>query len=132
MTATEILRLIENVDPSDTAKLDEIDARVWCYIEELQYVGTSKRGPVPMFLYNYDKEEFAASFNGKKYTRSRDALKAIRPEGWDYACSYTSGRWAELWKQDNLWRCVANNLPNDELAELHCVIQAIEYERNQK
>jgi hypothetical protein len=36
MTAAEtILKIIENVDPADTAKLDEIDARVWCWLEQV-------------------------------------------------------------------------------------------------
>jgi len=30
-TATEIVKMIEDVDPCDTAKLDEIDARVWVF-----------------------------------------------------------------------------------------------------
>lgn len=36
-TAQEILKLIESVDPADTAKLDEIDARVVCYVNEWKY-----------------------------------------------------------------------------------------------
>ena len=33
----KILKLIEEVDPNDTAMLDEIDARVSCYINERAY-----------------------------------------------------------------------------------------------
>jgi hypothetical protein len=30
--AGTILKMIETADPADTAKPDEIDARVWCYL----------------------------------------------------------------------------------------------------
>lgn len=53
-----ILKMIETVDPDDSVKLDEIDLAVYKYIGELH-----------MML--------------PKVTRSRDALKAIRPDGWD-------------------------------------------------
>ena len=32
--AETILKMIENVDPADTAKLDEIDALVWCWYQQ--------------------------------------------------------------------------------------------------
>jgi len=128
MIAQEILKLIEEVDPADTEMLDSIDARVSVFINEwsdykshiLDYKRTKISDP------NYWGDNY------KEFTRSRDALKAIRPEGWEYACSYTAGKWVELWKADNAWRCVANDLPTEELAELHAIISAIDYERNNK
>lgn len=111
--AQKILSLIEAVDPPDTAGMDAIDGCVFRYL----YLRPGMAVATPAH---------------PKYTRSRDALKKIRPEGWDYACSYTDGGWAELWKKDNSWRCVAKKLPNAELAELHAIIQAIDQERSQK
>ena len=62
MTAQEILKMIESCDQSNTEKLDEIDFKTHCWI------------------HGYSESEW---FNNpvKLYTRSRDALKAIRPGG---------------------------------------------------
>lgn len=57
--AEEILKLIESVDPSDSATKKQIEIKVWNYL-------------------NPDKpRKFYAI---PRYTRSRDALKAIRPQ----------------------------------------------------
>jgi hypothetical protein len=127
--ASDVLRLIETVDPVDTAKLDEIDARVWCWLSDCDFGGgdfdngiTFKAIPqrgAPAFFKSLPPWE--------KYTRSRDALKAIRPEGFfpnisrspkgNYCCS------------SSFYDFEAPFLPTEEIAELHAIIQAIEYER---
>jgi len=114
----ELLKMIEEVDPADTAKLDEIDARVCDFIEP----GSVKR------------HKKYSLFGVPACTRSRDALKAIRPP---YKHIYMT-----IEKDDSdLWYCVIENAgatdyvftsPNlitEELAELHAIIQAIAYER---
>ncbi len=124
-----ILKMIEEVSPDDTAKLDEIDARVWCYTNEeaiRPFVGGD---------FQYRKEGdwyFLNSF--PEYTRSRDALKAIRPEGWVFEIECRSSFF------DN-WDCcgcdwvnegktfIAARCKTEELAELHAIIQAISFER---
>ena len=68
-----------------------------------------------------------------EFTRSRDALKAIRPEGWYITTSYTI-RGAECSMIDSSGRgMVYCHLPTktEELAELHAIIQAIEYEKKE-
>lgn len=105
MSAAEILKLIETVDPDDTARLDEIDARVWCYlggeswgnVEPVKFISFGpkefmddmgdmkiKRGLTFSFKgkYTYEKdyrdcEEFVIL--SKQFTRSRDIVKKIRP-----------------------------------------------------
>ena len=76
-----------------------------------------------------------------RYTRSRDALKAIRPEGWspigygyDKEIGHFAGGWSySLYKvtPDFKLRTTVNiaNQKSEELAELHAIIQAVEYER---
>jgi len=129
MSAQDILKMIEEVDPSDTAKLDEIDARVHHLL-----VTTRLGSNLPC-----DERWFKArKKNGDcpQYTRSRDALKTIRPDGWspsframthdierDLYCS-------ELMTQDG-W-VQSKFVPTEELAELHAILQAIAYERSQK
>lgn len=118
----EILELIENVDPSDTDTLDEIDGLFWGY---------------------YYKEGCQQSKGGRP-TRSRDALKSIRPEGWQYRLEHDFGSDCFLFTMTK-WgaRCVPKKyidgqwdiskpIKTEELAELHAIIQAIEWERKSK
>lgn len=120
--AQTILRLIEAVDREDSEKLDEIDVRVWFFVREEDPIkGQTWKGPKP-----------------PEFSRSRDALKAIRPEGWCLERVQTDDRlgysfiltkmnaigWgAHIKTPDFKW------FKTEELAELHAIIQAIEYER---
>lgn len=116
----EILEMIEKVSPEDGATLDEIDALARIYIHKL--------------------DEFKTTLGiAQKYTRSRDALKAIRPEGWDLMLDTHWGTpYAKLYRRlidpTNPISEVAFSpaLPTEELAELHAILQALEYERNAK
>lgn len=129
MSVEEILKMIETVSPDDTVKLDEIDARVQCFLHPCR----------PDWIGYEDGMAVVTSPHGgkirlikaKEYTRSRDALKAIRPEGWDFID--VSGGF-----NHNAWTCQINmgpfttekqTLPTEELAELHAIIQAIAYEK---
>lgn len=125
--AKKILKMIESVDPNDTETLDKIDFFV------LQY-----------YLFNSVSETAAKGtsfFEGKdvplivpQYTRSRDTLKSIRPDGW------TMGIMPE--KLQRKGECIAiayGHLKEfksiisatEELAELHAIIQSLEWERSQ-
>lgn len=130
----DLLKLIETVNPDDTAMLDEIDARVDCYLkkinpDELWLHGGKRR---PAHLDNH--------FRKTLYTRSRDLLKKIRPEGWSVDtvsalkddCLYFD---AIIWKigevlKGRLLTTKGGFLPTEELAELHAIIQAIQWERD--
>ena len=130
----ELLEMIEAVDPSDTAKLDEIDARVWVFLDK------KKRriiaGKIEQFISD-DGYGFEAGWYGVsgsfclKYTRSRDALKAIRPNGWQWYASANRGMVTFVFHKGLHANPEAHgaDLPTEELAELHAIIQAISYER---
>lgn len=120
MTAQEILKLIEEVDPKDTAKLDEIDARVWCYLNNQDQESTEFG--VPRWMY---------AVRSKPYTRSRDALKAIRPEGWR-VFNLSEGDMFEFDLGKTNARVFRGQAITEELAELAAIIQAINYEINTK
>lgn len=131
--ADEILIMIENVSPDDSDKLDEIDARVDCYLNNFEFA----RIALEDFIYIKDDEfECGRPFTTiTKYTRSRDALKAIRPEGWMFtifpAVINSRGKvkyYVRTRKTDETLQ--SRTLPTEELAELHAIIQAIEWERN--
>ena len=126
MSAQEILSLIENVDPADTAKLDEIDFRVNHYIVAHR-IGYEKP------YCDAWKQARIRNADCPQYTRSRDALKAIRPEGWNLEIKV----WGKSQARCTIWKrpfCdtgirFSRWLPTEELAELHCIIKAIEHER---
>lgn len=136
------LRMIEEVDPSDTAKLDEIDVRVWCWLNkytlenfDTEYAEFTVKEREGYFSYEVDPCQDWVS-----YTRSRDALKAIRPEGWFwYASTYDKIRSFALHKgiinsetKEFEPHFLGKLYSTEELAELHAIIQAIAYEGNQK
>lgn len=145
----KILELIENVDPNDTDALDEIDARVWLWIKnkgEFKSIEVTDvdpydqtydkfihiKDPVPSG-FGYDISKYGWWTNGVgNYTRSRDALKAIRPEGWQHNSEYYGNDYSFTMKKpykNGLWlhSCW---LPTEELAELHAIIQVLDFERN--
>lgn len=78
-TAAGILTMIEQVDPSDNDALDGIDARVWCFIHQEKY-GEYFRMDDKGRIWVTSKQLMIQ--DNWSYTRSRDALKGIRPEGW--------------------------------------------------
>jgi len=143
--STKILELIENVDVNDANVadiLDEIDARVWCLLNDKE----------PQFLNGFWGFVGYSTYGGNchtgadKYTRSRDALKSIRPEGWDISI-YAD----HFYGEPPIWNCTiglhskegdvvtkeftsssqatGEGMLTEELAELHAIVQAIAYER---
>ena len=139
----KILDLIESVDPEDTGTLNEIDARVTCLVKNwcfLDYPHKTRDGQEHNHLVTAKSEEYPEGFKQylNYYTRSRDALKSIRPEGWWFSIegindnlvdgSFVTGVYCEIvdYFSDRL---ESPPLPTEELAELHAVVQAIEWSR---
>lgn len=141
MTEAEtILKLIEAVDPTDADKLDEIDARVWCYINKKYFIRSFTYGNV-IGIGHGDHDtgtQLAQNYLSRPgYTRSRDALKAIRPDGWTWVASTRDeGCHFNFYSPNpnHMRRLSAVHqsefLPTEELAELHAIIQAIAHERS--
>lgn len=128
-----ILKLIEEVDPADTARLDDIDEKVRFFIDGFKRPHPEIIGESAYIIHTYGWDE---------YTRSRDALKAIRPKGWEIQIQ-------SFGKKSDCWSCYITKKTDtfttekhlqshldahqtEELAELHAIIQAIAYERSQK
>lgn len=141
-----ILKMIEEVDPNDTAKLDEIDFDVCMFVYRLkrhtfhptiktndEYKGkfgsswaTDKNGDViPNSCANHS--------TWPEFTRSRDASKSIRPRNYVLKNETCTDEWAcvELSGVDIEINFKTPVLPNEYLAELHAIIQAIAYERGE-
>lgn len=139
ITAYEILVMIEQVDVADDLQLDKIDALVNFYA-----------ACIPSVRETVNVERFIAARirlqDNPKYTRSRDALKAIRPEGWyinleprfmcgrfdngmgffAFAIKQTGG---EVIQEATFAQLGGVLLKTEELAELAAIIRAIAYER---
>lgn len=127
----DLLKMIEAVEPSDTAMMDEIDFMVNAYAECLPSVCET-------LINSPRREQLIKRYVGnekRQYTRSRDALKKIRPEGWawkvtdHFDCQERAGGSASAFchaKHPNINTPV---LPTEELSELHAIIQAIAHER---
>jgi hypothetical protein len=149
MTAAKILSLIETAEPGDIKTLDEIDARVHAIVKGWVYKHT--------WTENWTYSMFTCPHNGDlsyshkhatmretpdtlsrhlpQYTRSRDALKSIRPPGRGYSMAFYGA-----YTSSQFWKCEINDpnicfasrgLPTEELAELHAIIQAIRHDRGE-
>lgn len=109
----DLLKLIETVNPDDTVVLDEIDRKV------------------RRFIFGRQKD----FIHPPQYTRSRDALKIIRPDGWFWNAGHnesnSGGLFAfSMYSFTNSPVLTSPDLPTEELAELHVIIQAIQWERD--
>ena len=129
MNAKEILKLIENVDPKDNDALDEIDAKTDAFVKKLLFEQMApdwwdERTPA---YWSPGTTALHERCYARKYTRSRDALKAIRPE--------RRNTFKITYHIDGGYTCFCNRLfkypilPTEELAELHAIIQAVAYEQ---
>lgn len=140
--SAELLKMIEEVDPNDTAKLDEIDASVGELITGVFYIKEEEGKCVTDVTCA--KTGKSLEFTHKpypQYTRSRDALKAIRPEGWTFRNLYhypkPDGEYGFVMTNNPLnllkqYQVVGKSNQTEELAELHAIIQAIAWERDQQ
>ena len=78
--ASEILRLIKNIDLENTAALDEIDARVHNYSRGHKFVRffPKKKNARAYYRYKLGKETYGLSMrNIPKISRNPDAQKII-------------------------------------------------------
>lgn len=131
----KILEMIENLSLDDEVALNEIDARVWVFLElsnefEITFSGAT-------VYYRHKSWPSGARtimhhpFQHPQYTRSRDALKSVRPDGWAFAIwsNVSCAKWVCGISKDSDNLMTSVSLPSEELAELHAIIQAKQWER---
>lgn len=152
----EILQMIETVDFEDTrcgAVLDEIDARVWCWLNGHEVKEICDDGIIYISRWvncrgtkieDRRKRKYPKTNINKRfcaYTRSRDALKAIRPKQVSVTitayiplrhASCTANLWSKLEAGpfSEHWTFKSPEMDIEELAELHAILQAIAHERS--
>jgi hypothetical protein len=134
ISTQEILRMIEDVQPEDIAKLDEIDARVECFLFSAKHEYVNHKDDLLMYKH-CTTGKIEPFFVRGKYTRSRDALQRIRLDGWKFEIGHSTDGLDWMCEMEHLIQdklIFSPHLPTEELAELHCIIQAIEYERGEK
>jgi len=131
--ARKILEMIENVAVDDVAALDEIDARVFCYVRKVEFISSGPRA------FKYESMAGGRDISSRymqRFSRSRDALKAIRPDSWVMnvspmrtsgmsVCGYIASISLYPTYLDTI-----KILPTEELAELHAILQALDHARN--
>lgn len=142
MTDVEIiLFLIEHVDPTDSQVLDEIDVRTHAFVfgYKLGMAESSFLAEPDILVAQRKDGSTVAGCRAIQYTRSRDALKAIRP---DWKIQYEG---CDTMFVFEMFKCIpaaedyleeieisSPYLPTEELAELHAIIQAIDHDRKTK
>lgn len=145
--AEEILKLIESIPEAMregsavevTNRMDEIDARVWIYIAGPGHTFEKMLdcGHCDYTLAN-GNQCMGLKGSWKQYTRSRDALKQIRPDGWYFGYEtgfsgdvpvFSYGCWKKSTEFPGYPMISTRCLPSEECAELYAIIQAIEFER---
>jgi hypothetical protein len=135
----KILEMIENADPSDRKTLDEIDARVHCYLQNCTYGHGGITIPAGWTRGDIWVEQPNTQFGGQNisagpnYCSSRDALKQIRPEGWGVMVRQSAPDKVDCFIHRfdlSVGNRNAQNMPTEELAELHAIIQALDHARN--
>ena len=127
----ELLKMIETVDPEDSTAIEEIEARYICFKMRDVYEGIT-------YDTSTDETPMAKGKNGayyfKNYATSRDVLKGERPKGWCITNSvwfHPSGNGACSKIRLDYKEIKTPDLPTEELAEFHAIIQAITYQRNE-
>lgn len=83
-------------------------------------------GQITIMLRDLGSPELA-----DRYTRSRDALKAIRPGGWRFWV-HSEGTCEAVKRKKTEDHEIVSQAANEELAELAAVIKAIEWEHREK
>lgn len=152
MNHHDILKLIEEVDPSDTAKLDEIDILTACWMSRRIWGGWHDEpgGVTGSWGMNKDGAQIPNSYCNHssfvKYSRDRNELKELRPDVWlinmeprffCFQLNDKAGFYAIAVKplgeciQEDFLNLESPLLKTEELAELHAVIQCIAYERGE-
>ena len=133
MTAQQILRMIETVDPADTATLDEIDQDFHFWLTGEYVCPAVLETHVMIQVNGVDVENIVAAC--PQYTRSLDAQKAIPTKGWviSFRGSYDDGKEAFQYMAEKLplfdHGVFSEWLPTEELACLHAKIQTIDHDR---
>lgn len=143
--AKGLLKRIEEVDHEDSVDMDELNARWWCLRVDEQFISCKRSiensglGDCICIKFYHPESGHGNGFVTLRdfYTRSRDALKAARPEGWKFSIKYdwaieryVSSGCSDYKKPNNIntqyAKVCSPYLENmtECLAEFHAIVQA--------
>lgn len=133
----KILEMIGSVDPEDTDTLDEIDARMDCWVKNNEYLKfgrINKQCCRDGHIRRSDNSLGATYIYSKEYTRSRDASMNIGPNAVEIWVRRVGGGRLFTPKHTLYGSMIITNWKEaicrtENLAYLHGKIQAIAYER---
>ena len=111
MDGKDLLNYIKTIG-IDKESLSELDTKVVRFIGDSSHLGSRDVTP-------------------REYSRSRDALKAIRPTGYSISGAHQThaGKFKGFCLSPGKIYKPGPDLPTEELAELYAIIEAIEYEK---
>lgn len=130
--AKELLTMIEAVSHDDNGQLSEINARFACLYANKEYYRHNGDGSDCRTIAFYKVSDPVNDFNClgtvEDYSRSRDALKATRPEGWIYTTTYSDLGERETalsnLNYNQSFIQAHNDINHEILAEFHAIVQA--------
>ncbi len=137
MKVAEILKMIESVDHTDNASMWKVDCYVEAYIRNVPIIRWPHKVTWKHWTDgSYDKEyiEMAsvdhphfASVSPKPFSRSRAALKILRPEGWKVKSIECNHSFEDLYSC-TLFRKEGEYISSklhktEELAELYAIVK---------
>lgn len=150
--AQKILDLITSVDPDDAGAMDEIDARMWCFINNKTLhrithgASQSKRRSLCVHtcfevVGNYSdinktkrkNDMKTAKKSSAQYTRSLDAIKVVEDAELEDFCAVvtraTDKRYkALIWFNKQEFHAPVS-IKTEQLARLYAVVMAIDWKR---
>lgn len=133
MTAQEILKSLENIDLNSRQSLEDFSYKfydwLWDSVPDWQLISQQRILIVPVEYRDLTHSDALV------FLFSRDALKSIRPGEWQFEhinCEDRGVYVAWLYSEQFEKGIGDKGCATEELAELHAIIQAIEYQRTQE
>lgn len=142
-----LLSMIDEYDGIDKDKKQEINTRVWCWLNRVEFrkplvTKSLRTNETRIYAYRTSigdistwrppnpqgtaKWEYAYRHN---FVESRDALKRIRPDGWAFSiCPQVDGTWTIHFTNDKEDFTIPD-FDTEELAELYAILHAINHDR---
>lgn len=140
--AFDLCQRIEAVQPDDTDELDALDMAVLAYVAQDKHKGkiwqivntgydfTDRKGYGSTVLHKHE-------YSRLRFTRSMDAIRYVRPKGWEHAGTAiwyvpSLNKWAAKLMKDAKNHEPHSLAQTEELALLSSTIKAIDFERKGK
>jgi hypothetical protein len=128
----ELLNLIAGADPTNDQQMDDVNFRFHAWRLKIDKQATSLfRWGDTIHIFDHHQSLDTVPVHHWNVSRSRDALKAHRPDGWLFDLDWISAErfTGQLYKSARFTSVHFQSLlcPTEELAELYALVLAINY-----